>query len=369
MLGGLSCISFSDRYNTVYDPEIFHKMMIKAVMTGSNLTSVVTAIRESRMATSARNPRMPTAEWFRQRTKNVETGLAEGCIGTIISGQVASIRAAGRFPKRPVVAIDKHLIPRYDKKWENKLVRSKRKGGTNVFETYITAQCVNAGSRLNLAVLNMTQHSLNAVFVRKIIEQVRHAGVNPRLFLLDREFYSTDVIRTLDSTGVRYLIPCINTGPIKKALAHHASTGSKKVSKMSISNPDKISASYYGIIVPRKRISKKKKEKKDLKPEEKFIMFATNAPWLDVEKYAMRWGIETGYRMIENTRIKTSSAGVAPRTIYFAYALLMYNMWVCANVELAQSRWDGEPVIAQITFLETLMMAMFEIKPEPEPPP
>ena len=30
-------------------------------------------------------------------------------------------------------------------------------------------------------------------------------------------------------------------------------------------------------------------------------MFATNAPWLDVEKYAMRWGIETGYRMIENT--------------------------------------------------------------------
>ena len=26
---------------------------------------------------------------------------------------------------------------------------------TNVFETYITAQCVNAGSRLNLAVLNV----------------------------------------------------------------------------------------------------------------------------------------------------------------------------------------------------------------------
>ena len=96
-------------------------------------------------------------------------------------------------------------------------------------------------------------------------------------------------------------------------------------------------------------------------------MFATNAPWLDVEKYAMRWGIETGYRMIENTRVKTSSIGVAPRMIYFAYALLMYNMWVCANVELAQFRWDGEPVIAQIAFLETLMMTMFKIRPEPEP--
>ena len=180
MLGGLSCIRFSDRYNAVYDPEIFHKMMIKAVMAGSNLASVVNAVRESRIATSAKNPCMPTAEWFRQRTKDAEIDLVAGCISTVISGQVASIKAAGRFPKRPVVAIDKHLIPRYDKKWRNKLVRSKRKGGTNVFETYITAQCVNAGSRLNLAVLHVSQHSLNAVFVRKIVEHAQGCGRKPR---------------------------------------------------------------------------------------------------------------------------------------------------------------------------------------------
>ena len=141
-------------------------------------------------------------------------------------------------------------------------MRSKRKGSTNVFETYITAQCVNAGSRLNLAVLNMTQHSSNAVFVRKIIEQVRHAGVKPSLFLLDREFYSTDVIRTLDSMGVWYIIPGINTSRVKTTLEHHASTGSKKVVKMSISNAEKVSASYYGVIVPRKRISKKKRKRR-----------------------------------------------------------------------------------------------------------
>ena len=46
MLGGLSCIRFSDRYNAVYDPEIFHEMMIKAVMAGSNRASVVNAVRK-----------------------------------------------------------------------------------------------------------------------------------------------------------------------------------------------------------------------------------------------------------------------------------------------------------------------------------
>ena len=370
MLGALTCISFSDRYNAIYDSDVFHKMMIKAVMAGSNLTSVVRAARDSVMTASAKSPRIPTAEWFRQRTKDAELGLVAGCINEAISRQVAIVKAAGRFPKRPVVAIDKHLIPRYDKKWEGKLVRSKRKGGTNVFETYITAQCVNARSRLNLAVLHVTQISINADSVRKLIESVQDTGVKPSLILLDREFYSTDVIKTLDSMGMRYLIPCINTNPIKKALAHHASTGSKKVSKMSISNPEKVSASYYGVIVPRKRVSKKKKKKKNLKPEEKFIAFATNVRWIDVEKYAIRWGIETGYRMIEKTRVKTASTGVAPRMIYFAYTLLLYNMWVCANVETAQkSRWDGKPIITQITFLETLLRIIFNVRPEPEPPP
>ena len=90
-----------------------------------------------------------------------------GCISTVISGQVASIKAAGRFPKRPVVAIDKHLIPRYDKKWRNKLVRSKRKGGTNVFETYITAQCVSMWELI----------SFHAVFTMCVIAYAKEASV------------------------------------------------------------------------------------------------------------------------------------------------------------------------------------------------
>ena len=55
--------------------------------------------------------------------------------------------------------------------------------------------------------------------------------------------------------------------------------------------------------------------------------------------------------------------------IYFAYSLLMYNMRVCANVELAQSRWNGEPFTTQITFLETLTRVMFNVKSDPKLPP
>ena len=51
-----------------------------------------------------------------------------------------------------------HLrIPRWDKKprtaWT--IARSRRKNGTGTFERYITAQCVDDGSRLVLGVLHM----------------------------------------------------------------------------------------------------------------------------------------------------------------------------------------------------------------------
>ena len=101
MLGGLSCIRFSDRYNAVYDPEIFHKMMIKAVMAGSNLASVVNAVQESRIATSAKNPCMSTAEWFRQRTKDAEIDLWPGASARSYPGRSPPSRQQAGFQKDP----------------------------------------------------------------------------------------------------------------------------------------------------------------------------------------------------------------------------------------------------------------------------
>ena len=54
-----------------------------------------------------------------------------------------------------VIAIDMHLIPRWDKKPGIDLTCSRRKNGTGTFERYITAQCVDGGPRLVLGVLHM----------------------------------------------------------------------------------------------------------------------------------------------------------------------------------------------------------------------
>ena len=54
-----------------------------------------------------------------------------------------------------MIAVYMYLIPRWNKKSGIDLARSRRKNGTVTFERYITAQCVDGGSRLVLGVLHM----------------------------------------------------------------------------------------------------------------------------------------------------------------------------------------------------------------------
>ncbi len=70
----------------------------------------------------------------------------------------------------------------------------ERKSGTNRFEAYITAQCVNSKSRLILAALYMDKSSSVHESLRKTInlclENASAVGSRLGLILVDRGFFS-----------------------------------------------------------------------------------------------------------------------------------------------------------------------------------
>ena len=86
-----------------------------------------------------------------------------------------------------------------------------------------------------------------------------------------------------------------------------------------------------------------------LGPCRRDIMFATNDPDLDVETYAMRWDIETGYRMIDNASPKMRSTRPDIRAFCFLHDIMMFNAWVMINVQRALQdngylgQWDDTP--------------------------
>ena len=141
------------------------------------------------------------------------------------------------------------------------LTRSRRKNGTGTFERYITAQCVDDGSRLVLGVLHMEALEGVPDFVRSLVAMCYSVGCNIRAVLLDCEFFSTRVLEALGKMGVSYLAPCKNTDIVVDAIAEFAAGRRPAISEMCITYAYEVSVRYTIIITERRK--KKKKSGKE----------------------------------------------------------------------------------------------------------
>ena len=131
------------------------------------------------------------------------------------------------------------------------------------------------------------------------------------------------------------------------------------------------------IITKKKRVKKESEKakngsKKADAPEDRYIAFATNAPWGDVEEYSKRWTIETCYRLVENAKAKSFGSSRPARLFCFLYSLMLFNAWVLVNAQLAgflRLRGGVLPVTQLYMKIVTLMAIYRNITIQPEPSP
>ncbi len=85
-------------------------------------------------------------------------------------------------------------------------------GGTNSFFAYATAYLVLHGERFTLAVSPVTRSVLLKEVLQELLALVRKAGLKTGLLLLDRGFYSVEVIRYLQRARRPFLMPVVCHG-------------------------------------------------------------------------------------------------------------------------------------------------------------
>jgi len=86
----------------------------------------------------------------------------------------------------------------------------------------------------------------------------------------------------------------------------------------------------------------------------------------------MRWGIETGYRMIQNARARTHSQSPAVRLLCFVHSAAMLNAWVMANAVMSYMmgiRFKDPAVTQQHPMQVLLGCDLLDPRMQPEPPP
>ena len=372
-------IPFSKKPNARYGPAVFHAIMMGAAALGVSIFGYTAATRRWKTTSYmlARGHReSPCGEWISNICLRVDPyGMAKS-LEKAMSANLDRLQSLGLLAGKQIdIAIDMHLIRRWDRKHGAELVRSKSKGKTGSFERYIAAQCVRPGMQMALALLHMPALENTACYVRKTVAMCRQTGARIGTVMLDREFFSTDVIRALGDLGVDYLIPCVNTANVVRAIEEFSRGERPAVSVFRIAKSKNDYVEYTMHIMGRKKRRRKKSKSESCveKPEEKYIAFATNRPDIDVKRYAERWMIEMGFRMVENQRVRTRSRSVTVRTLCFLYSLVLFNSWVLANAELTNNPSVSGGVYSKITQTDMKIIIMMHTLPwngrYEEPPP
>lgn len=263
------------------------------------------------------------------------------------------------FRKSRPIAIDLTLIPYHGQAHQNEkeVYRSAPKSGTTHFHAYATAAVVHKGHRYTLALVRVEQGTPMKDVVQRLLKIIRSRGVKIRYLLLDKGFFSVEMITYLKRAGVGFVIPAMVRG--RKPKRGKKATGLRAIRQKKNGYYQQTLHSNTGGKPRSTRVticvaSKSYQHKKTGKRRTKKLMYAISkvrlTPKAIRELYRRRFGIETSYRQMHEALIKTSTRNPAYRLLFIGIALVLRNVWVWLHFKLAKGKWDDQPQL----FLELL---------------
>lgn len=245
------------------------------------------------------------------------------------------------FRRQRDAAIDLTLIPYHGQPDQdpNELYHSLAKSGTTKFHAYATLYVIHEGQRYTLAVTRVPKGEKMPEVVKRLLRMARIRGLKLRILLLDRGFFSTQVIDYLKRSRTPFLMPVMFRGrkptvPAKLAASlHQFLTKTSGWHRFMLSG--KGGNQNVSICVSAKFYVHEKTQKKRLK---RMVFACWEPPASRVlrrlspecvrEWYRRRFAIETSYRQMHQARVRTCTRCPKLRYLFFALALILRNVWV-----------------------------------------
>ncbi|MHA1301195.1 MAG: transposase, partial [Candidatus Helarchaeota archaeon] len=225
-------------------------------------------------------------------------------------------------------------------------VGGKRKEGTNLFYRFSAITIIKPEIRFTLAVRPVLPFDKTTDTLKWLIEKAERI-IQIKEIQLDRGFFTKNVINFLIQNKYKFLMPAVKNSRIKKEiLAYHGAE--QKASFKYRFGPDnsKSEDREFTLFITKDKNRRKRgqeKPKTAIEILKSYHVFATNKIRPGVSKktlkktageYGKRWGIETGFKMIDIFRIKTTSKNFTVRLFCYFYSVIMYNLWILYNLRI-----------------------------------
>ena len=198
--------------------------------------------------------------------------------------------------------------------------------GTAKCYKFITINIVEAGKRFTLLALpvsaldNINKDKLLRTLLEYALQRIRIRRV-----YVDRGFFDSKAIRVFDQFHLKYLMPGIQQYNVRQLL--------KVTPAPSVITGFVLKDVKLNLVILEEELENGKKVKR---------VFATNEDYDEndvglLEKlfdlYGKRWGIETSYRVKKHSYLpKTTSKNYRIRLFYFMFSVLLYNLWILADI-------------------------------------
>ena len=168
------------------------------------------------------------------KTLPTYTELQKRINETLAEGLPRNLRRGKQRLAIDLVLIPYHGQPAYH---ENEIYRSQPKSGTSHFHAYATCCIIKKGFRYTVALTPVTKGEEMKEVLRRLLKQCKDIGINCGLLLVDRGFYSVNVISYLKHAQVPFLMPVVIRG--KKATKNSPAGGTRKYASWKTSGFDK----------------------------------------------------------------------------------------------------------------------------------
>jgi IS4 transposase len=185
-------------------------------------------------------------------------------------------------------------------------------------------------AKITLAALPVKPFSNKAKLVNWVLtEAERKVKIN--LVLMDRGFFTKDVIKVLEMHHLKFLFP-VPKNKLVKQMIKDAHKSKNFVAKYEFKRRRKVVGSFtiFFLLDP---------DSKERAIWKRYRVFGTNLPVINdirenlAEVYRMRWGIETSYRVEKHDFLaKTTSKSYKFRLFLFLVAVILYNFWMITRM-------------------------------------
>jgi putative transposase len=239
------------------------------------------------------------------------------------------------------VAIDLTLVPYHGQPHQRveEIYRSQAKSGTTHFHAYATAYIVRRGQRFTVALIRVEYGTAMVEVLKRLLHLLRQAGIRPRLLLLDRGFYSVDVIRYLYRARYPFIMPVVRHGRAADDPRGPSGTQVFAAAQCSswytytLTHADKQTATVLICVHCRNWQGQRGRQGRQTLVYACWGIGTPSTAWV-YQTYRRRFGIETSYRQLNEARIKTTTRDPALRLLFVAIALILRNVWVWVHRQL-----------------------------------